>query len=64
MDRGIDWTNLGSTYDIGRALNQSQLNPLQAMYGAGDRLQGGPLNSHLQQLSHRIHTQEGLAELG
>ena len=35
------WTNLGSTYDIGRSLDQSQLSPLQAMYGVGDRFQGG-----------------------
>ena len=34
------WTGTGSTYDIGRPLDHSQLNPLQAMYGAGDRLQG------------------------
>ena len=34
------WTNSGSTFNMGRPLDQSQLNPLQAMYGAGDRLQG------------------------
>jgi hypothetical protein len=41
-DRSRDgyWTGAGSTYDIGRPLGHSQLNPLQAMYGAGDRLQG------------------------
>ena len=65
-DRSGDryWTNSGSIYDIGRPLDQSQLNSLQAMYGAGEDFREGPLNSHLQRLSHRIHIQEGLAELG
>ena len=42
-DRSRDgyWTGAGSTYDIGRPLDHSQLNPLQAMYGAKDRLKGG-----------------------
>ena len=41
-DRSRDgyWTGAGSTYDSGRPFDHSQLNPLQAMYGAGDRLQG------------------------
>lgn len=40
LSRDGYWTHSSSTLDVGRSLNQSQLKPLQAMYGVEDRRQG------------------------
>ena len=39
MSRDGYWTHFRSAFDMGRSLDQSQLNPFQAVYSAGDRLQ-------------------------